>query len=171
MGHNLFERPCVFTTVNYDNGISFVAFFSRGVVPSGQKCIDKESLSIPKLFRRNVTGHTTLFKGGYKPKRDITFLAFCLRQYVGGILSMGTEAGSEIFGFANIMQFFISADRFVQSINSTFFGFGLIQSLIKWVELSPLNSKQFDSHLTRSLSGVMLNVNQNYLCGKGEEWQ
>jgi hypothetical protein len=25
--------------------------------------------------------------------------------------------------------------------------------------------------LTRSLSGVMLNVNQNYLCGEGEVWR
>jgi hypothetical protein len=90
---------------------------------------------------------------------------------MGGTLSVETKAGSKIFGFANIMQFFISADRFVQSINSTFFGFGLIQSLIKWVEFSPLNSKKFDSHLTRSLSGVMLNVNQKYLCNEGEAWQ
>jgi hypothetical protein len=47
----------------------------------------------------------------------------------------------------------------------------LIQSLIKWEGLSPLNFKQFNSHLTRSLSGVMLNVNQNYLRNEGEAWR
>jgi len=171
MSHNLFQRLYEFTTVNYDNGISLVAFFSRGIVSCWQKCIDKEVLSITKLFRQNITGHTTLFKRGDKPKRNITLLAFCFRQYMGGILSVETKAGSEIFGFANIMQFFISADRFIQSINSTFFGFGLIQSLIKWVEFSPLNSKQFNSHLTRSLSGTILNVNQKYLHSEGEVWR
>jgi len=171
MSHNLFERLYEFTTINYDNGIAFVAFFSRGIIPCWQKFIDKEALSVTKLCRQNITGHTTLFKRGDKPKGNITPLALCFRQHMGCTLSVETKAGSKIFGFANIMQFFTSADRFVQSINSTLFGFGLIQSLIKWEGLSPLNSQQFNSHLPRSLSGVMLNVNQNYLFSEGEAWR
>ena len=104
MSHNLFQRLYEFTTVNYDDGIPFVAFFSRIIIPWWQKVIDKEGLGIPKLFRQNITGHTTLFKRGDKPKRNITLLAFCFRQYMSGILPVETKAGSEIFGFANIME-------------------------------------------------------------------
>lgn len=163
MSHNSFEGSGEFALVDYDNGLPFVPLLGGGVVSHWPKFIDKEAFSIAKLFGQDITGHTALLKRGDKPEGNITPLALCFRQYMGGTLSVGANAGTEVFAFANIVQSSIPANRFVQSINSALFGFGLIQSLIKGVESSPLNLKQFDSHLTRSLSGSTSTVNQNLL--------
>ena len=158
----------VFTSVKTDNSIPFISLLCSFTISDRSVIINIKRFNIFKLCIGEIMRHLALFKRTNKTERNETFLNIIIRHQVRCGISMSSETFLKFLRFTDVIKRSNASIKSCQCIETAYLGFSLRQRFTKCLEFSPFYSKNFNSHLSHSLAGHLVIVNQklkvNYAC-------